>query len=374
MLPAMQRELALDYFGGGALNAVHLLGYLAGTLAAPLLARRLGMPRLSRAAHLVVAVGALACAAAPATGAGALLLALGRIATGLGAGTGIVAILVLALAAVPAASRGLVSALVWSGMGVAVILSGLAVPWLLETAVGWRVAFLLSALLAALVAFRFPPPRWRNTPQPTIESDALERFRPSELARPRWAFLVAVYFLFGVGYIAYSTFAGARLAAEGVALAAVSRTWIGFGAAMIAGALLSVVLLRFERSRRHALVAASLAGALGAWLASGSGEGAALGGALLVGLGVAATPALVSAYARERCSAAQYARAFSLVTAAMGVGQLIGPLAGGSLADQFGTVAAVHLALAAYSIAALLALIDGTTETRVRAGFPSRLS
>ncbi len=66
MLPALQRDLALDYFGGGALNAVHLLGYLAGTLAAPTLARRLGMPRLSRYAHALVALGALACALAPA--------------------------------------------------------------------------------------------------------------------------------------------------------------------------------------------------------------------------------------------------------------------------------------------------------------------
>jgi hypothetical protein len=35
MLPALQRDLSLAYFGGGALNAAHLLGYLAGTLAAP---------------------------------------------------------------------------------------------------------------------------------------------------------------------------------------------------------------------------------------------------------------------------------------------------------------------------------------------------
>ncbi|MDH5352077.1 MAG: YbfB/YjiJ family MFS transporter, partial [Betaproteobacteria bacterium] len=57
MLPALQRDLALDYFGGGALNAAHLLGYLAGTLAAPALARKAGMARLARTAHALAALG-----------------------------------------------------------------------------------------------------------------------------------------------------------------------------------------------------------------------------------------------------------------------------------------------------------------------------
>lgn len=39
MLPALQRDLALDGLPGGAPNTVHLLGCLAGTLAAPALVR-----------------------------------------------------------------------------------------------------------------------------------------------------------------------------------------------------------------------------------------------------------------------------------------------------------------------------------------------
>ena len=63
--------------------------------------------------------------------------------------------------------------------------------------------------------------------------------------------------------------------------------------------------------------------------------GAALAGALLVGLGTGSTPTIVTTYARERCSAEDYALAFSVATAALGIGQLLGPLAAGALADRF---------------------------------------
>src|SRR5688500_11034407 len=62
MLPSLRRDLALDYFLGGALNAVHLLGYLIGTLVAPKIARRIGMVKCSAVSHGLVAVGAVICA------------------------------------------------------------------------------------------------------------------------------------------------------------------------------------------------------------------------------------------------------------------------------------------------------------------------
>lgn len=357
MLPALQRDLALDYFGGGALNAAHLLGYLAGTLAAPMLARQLGMPRLARYAHALVAVSALLCAIAPGgTSAGPALLALGRLGTGLGAGAGIVAILVIVFAAVPAASRSLASALVWSGMGFAVVLSGLAAGPLVEGAYGWRAAFAVSAVLGALLALVFPPRGLRPAgAEPAIQQPGhgLRQF-----LRARWVFLIGAYFMFGAGYIAYSTFAGARLAAIGAPLASVSGMWIAFGAAMIAGSAITFALLRIDRRRKFALVAALLAGALGALASWSDATGAALLGALLVGLGTAATPTIVTTYTRERCSAEDYALAFSVATAALGIGQLLGPLAAGALADRLGVAAVALFAVAVYAMGAALALFE----------------
>jgi predicted MFS family arabinose efflux permease len=356
MLPALQRDLALDYFGGGALNAMHLLGYLAGTLAAPMLARRLSMPRLSRHAHALVALSALVCAIAPgSTPIGPVLLALGRLGTGLGAGAGIVAILVIVFAAVPAALRSLASALVWSGMGFAVVLSGLAAGPLVEGAHGWRAAFAVSAVLAALLALVFPP---RGLRPAGAEPAAQPSHGLRQFLRARWHFLIGTYFLFGAGYIAWSTFAGARLAAIGAPLASVSAMWIAFGVAMIAGSAITFALLRIDRQRKFALVAALLAGALGALASWSDATGAALVGALLVGLGTAATPTIVTTYTRERCSAEDYALAFSVATAALGVGQLLGPLAAGALADRLGVAAVALFAVAVYAQGAALALFE----------------
>jgi predicted MFS family arabinose efflux permease len=363
MLPALQRDLALAYFGGGALNAAHLLGYLAGTLAAPTLARRLGMPRLSRYAHALVALSALICALAPNSApSGPLLLALGRLGTGLGAGAGIVAILVIVLAAVPAASRSLASALVWSGMGFAVVLSGLAAGPLVEGTNGWRAAFAVSAAIAALLALVFPPRGLRTA----AAEPAAARAGLNQFLRARWSFLIGAYFMFGAGYIAWSTFAGARLAAIGAPLGAVSAMWIAFGAAMIAGSALSFAVLRIDRRRRFALVAALLAGALGALASWSDAPGAALAGALLVGLGTAATPTIVTTTARERCSAEDYALAFSVATAALGIGQLLGPLAAGALADRLGVAAVALFAVAVYAVGAALSLLDGFTAQAAR--------
>jgi len=100
-----------------------------------------------------------------------------------------------------------------------------------------------------------------------------------------------------------------------------------------------------------------VSGSLGAFVLQGS-AGNTLGGAILVGLGIAAIPTIVSTYARQRCSAEDYAKAFSYASSALGIGQLVGPVAAGALADHFGMAAVPLFAASAYSIGGLLALCD----------------
>ena len=65
VLPSLRSELGLGYTAGGVLNALHLGGYLTGTLLGPAIARRIGMARMARWGHALVAAGALLCALAP---------------------------------------------------------------------------------------------------------------------------------------------------------------------------------------------------------------------------------------------------------------------------------------------------------------------
>ena len=353
VLPSLRSELGLGYTAGGVLNALHLAGYLAGTLLGPSLARHFGLARTARVAHLWVAAGALLSALAPVSpGLGVGLLGLGRLATGLGAGPAVIAIMVSVMAGVAEPARARASVLMWTGMAAAILACGLGVPWLMQTG-QWRWVFAAAAAVAALMSAGFPVAA--ALPGSAVSGPV---FSLASVAGPRWAWLVATYACFGLGYIAYATFAGTRMAAAAAPLGLVALTWSTFGLATLTGSAATLWLLGRPALRLHALPLAMALAAIGCGVASLDSAGAALTAAVLVGLGMAAIPALVTAAARARSSDADYARAFSIATAAMGLGQLIGPVAAGALADRYGSAAAPLFGMAAYGLGALLASID----------------
>lgn len=353
VLPALRTELGLGYTAGGVLNAVHLLGYLCGTLLGPWLARRLGLARQARAAHLLVAAGALLCSLVPASpDVGVLLLGLGRLAAGLGAGAAVIAIMVSVMAGVAEPQRAAASVLMWTGMAAAILGCGLAAPWLLAPG-HWRLVFAAAALLALLLAWGLPVPAALPG-----SGGSGPGFTLVSVASRRWAGLVATYLCFGLGYIAYATFAGTRLAAAQATPAVIMATWGTLGVATLVGGALTLGLLARPALRGHALPLAMALAAAGCAVAALAGPAAALAGAVLVGLGMAAIPAQVTAAARARSNAVDYARAFSVATAAMGLGQLAGPVLAGAMADAFGSAAAPLFAAAAYGVGALCAAVD----------------
>ncbi len=353
VLPSLRQELGLGYTAGGVLNAVHLAGYLAGTLLAPNLARHLGMARMGRASNALVAAGALLCALAPASpGVGAVLLGIGRLATGLGAGGAVIAIMVIVLARVDESSRAAASVLMWTGMAAAILGCGLGAAWLLQPG-AWRWAFAVAALVAMVLVVGFPVQA--SAPQTSTGGPG---FTLASVATPNWAWLIAAYGCFGMGYIAYATFAGTRLAAAQAPVALVTMTWTTLGLATLCGSAATLWLLGRPTLRAYALPWALGLAAAGCAVTAQAGAAAALAGAVLVGLGMAAIPALVTAAARARSSAADYARAFSIATAVLGLGQFVGPVLAGALADLFGSAAAPWFGAAAYGLGAVLAGID----------------
>ena len=356
VLPSLRSELGLGYTAGGLLNAVHLAGYLAGTLLGPALARRIGMARMARAGHGLVLAGALLCALAPADrGSGVLLLGIGRLATGLGAGVAVIAIMVSVMAGVAEASRAAASVLMWTGMAAAILGCGLGAAWLLQPG-AWRWAFLAAAGVALVLALGFPAQD--SAPAATGAHTAAAGFTLASVATPRWAWLVSAYACFGMGYIAFATFAGTRLAAARAPISVVTLTWTTLGLATLCGSAATLWLLGRPALRAWALPLAMALAATGCAVSSLAFASAALAGAVGVGLGMAAVPALITAAARARSSATDYARAFSIATAAMGLGQFAGPVLAGALADQFGSAAAPLFGAVAYGLGALFASID----------------
>jgi predicted MFS family arabinose efflux permease len=361
VLPAFARDLQLSLTAVGLLGTLHLIGYLLGTLASPSLNAKVGALALCRGSHFVFAFAMLVCGLT----SDITTMAAGRFVAGLAAGFGVFSIFLIVFDATEPAKRSAAGSIVWSGIGVAIIASGLASGPLLDGD-AWRLSFIVPAALALAVAVFIPRTASAARGQPKAADASQSRLH--ELTSARWIFLVAAYFLFGAGYISYVTFAGVMLKGIGLSSAGITWFWVMYGASAIAGAALGAALLSGRFARRIALCAALGSGAIGCLLVVHGGNWTVFAASsLLVGLGGVATPAIVTFLTRNRTSDAAYPFFFTVGTASLGLGQLSGPALGGLLADGFGPSVIGGFAAAIYGAGMLAAAADGFfTRTWIR--------
>jgi predicted MFS family arabinose efflux permease len=348
VLPAFARDLQLSLTAAGLLGTLHLIGYLLGTLASPSLNAKVGALALCRASHFVFACAMLVCGLTSDT----TTMAASRFVAGLAAGFGVFSIFLLVFGATEPEKRSAAGSLVWSGIGVAIVASGLASGPILDGG-AWRLSFIVPAVLALAVAVFIPRTASATRAQPKTADASPSRL--AELTSARWIFLVAAYFLFAAGYISYSTFAGVMLKGIGLSSGGVTWFWVMYGASSIAGA----ALLSGGFARRIALSAALGSGAIGSVLVVHGENWTVFAASVLVGLGSVATPAIVTFLIRNRTNDAAYPFFFTVGTASLGLGQLSGPAVGGLLADWFGPSAIGCFAAASYGAGMLAAAADG---------------
>jgi predicted MFS family arabinose efflux permease len=367
VLPAMRSELHGDYGAFGTVATVHFACYLAGSLAGPLVLRRDPAARATASwSHAAVALTLAASAAATSV----VALGVARALLGLATGVGVVAVFSATMERVAPARRGAVSGIVWSGLAIGLIVSAIPTPWLLATPGGWRAGTLAAALIAAVTAIGLAvsmrTPRVAGAAAPVLPSSETP-FAVRDLLRPnRFLLLALAYGGGGAAYTAYATFAVAALRSEGFDASAVAGVWTALGGTGIAGALAVGALMR-GALRRWAFAICLGTGALGCVLAALPGTAEAIAGALGVGASLASLPAIATAEARRRATAATGPAAFTAVTCVFGVGQIVGPFSGGVLADRAGPGAVAWLAAAYYAAGAVFALADGAVQRRTRA-------
>jgi predicted MFS family arabinose efflux permease len=335
LLPTMRAELGWSYFTAGAMNTVNAAGYLAGALAAPWLIARLGARAtfvgggVAAAAlialHGVVAADGLLYALRGATGvaSAAIFVSGGLMAARMGLrddlGPGITSSLVLGL--------------YYGGTGLGIVASAALVPPLVAlTALqagrpGWQWAWMaLGALaLAATAAMA-----WRAPAAAKQESAA----RPTARVDPRpFAYGLAGYFMFGLGYIGYMTFIVTLLREQALSTGTVIAFYAVLGLGVMASPWLWAGLLQRHRdgrplARLNALLAAAtalpvlLAHPVAAFVSG------ALFGAVFLSV-VASTTVLV----RHNLPPAAWPAGISAFTIVFAAGQIIGPGLVGALAD-----------------------------------------
>lgn len=339
ILPLMLEGTALGTAEGGLIASANFLGYLAGALIAALP----GLPGTSRAWLLGGLAGsALTTAAMALPDSFAVFLAL-RFLGGVASAFVLVHASTLVLARLAEAGRSGLSALHFAGVGAGIALSAVLVALAREAGADWRDLWLVSGA-AAVLAF---PLVLRAVPEAAPERAASPASVPPVEAGKRlgYASLVIAYGLFGFGYIITATFLVAIVRDAPATAALEPVIWAAVG---LAGAPSVALWGRVARQigLRPAYAVACLVEAAGI-LASvlWTGPAGAITAAVLMGgtfMGITA----VGLMAGRQAAPGNPQRALALMTAAFGLGQIIGPSFAGILHEQLGSFLVPSLAAA----------------------------
>lgn len=329
ILPAMRDNLGWTYAEAGAMNTTNALGYLAGALLSAPLAMRLGNRRIFWLAMLLSAIGLFASGLT----ANYLLLLTFRTLVGFsGAVTFISGAALASRLAVGAAGGSFIVGLYFGGVGLGIVTSGVSLPILLErSATAWPLAWLILGglgLVATVVGRQtaLSLPELERRPQGSRSGAFKTMLWPAALA----------YFLFGLGYITYMTFVIAFLRDQGTDAAQVSVFWLVLG---LSTALSTFVWGRaLDRMRSgYALALILLLNAFGAGIPLLSNALAGLlVSALLFGSSFLSVVSAVTTIVRNNLPQHAWTGSIALFTVLFSVGQTLGPLLSGALADASG--------------------------------------
>lgn len=327
MLPAMRADLGLNYSQAGALNTANAIGYLGGALFAARYVSALGNRRLFCVGMVATVIAILGSGL---TGDFVAQLGL-RTVTGVGGAMVFICGAVLASNVYPDRPRLASSAiaLYFGGAGAGILLSGAGVPPLLAI-VGdraWRSAWLAIGIVSALFAV-FAIWAARQIDEPSSGA----RGGTWPIAALRAA--LASYFLFGAGYIAYMTFVVAWMVSHGRSTLDVSLTWGILGIST----LVAPLAWRIPRARwRPATVLAASGAVLGIGAALpllSTSRPVMLLSAVFFGGAMFTTPAAVTDLVKTALPKASWGSAVSVFTVVFAIGQSIGPVLTGWLADM----------------------------------------
>ncbi len=331
LLPPMRADLGLGYAAAGWLNTANAFGYFLGALLTARLVARRGAAWSFRTGMWTS--GALLVATGLTRDVG--LLTLLRLAAGISGALVFIGggVLAATLASRPGVHRGLALGLYYGGAGIGIVASGALLPPLLAfgAADGWQSAWVWLGVLAWLCAALA-----RSAAAPANDVPLRPGAHPS--AWPRAAYWPALlgYGLFGVGYIAYMTFVIAWLQHLEAGTATIAVFWCVLGLATIASSWVwAEVLERLRGGKALALLMAVLALASILPLIARGWPGL-FASALLFGGSFLSVVSTTTALVRRTLPPAAWSAGIGAFTSVFALGQCIGPMATGWLADRLG--------------------------------------
>lgn len=350
VLPAMMADLHLDPAQSGLIAAANFAGYLAGAVLAGYgwasgHERPLALAALAANAVLLAAMGL--ASSVPA-------FAIVRFLAGLVSAFGLVFTSGIVLSHGIAARDARVPTIHFSGVGAGIALSSLLVFGLSSLSFGgmavWRIDWLFAALLSAIaygvVRFLLPAAAGSASAKPEP---------PLVWTRSLFA-LTFSYGLFGIGYVVTATFIVAIVREAGSSPLLESLTWFATGLTA------AISLAAWKYPERWV-------GSLGVYRAALVLEAVGVAATVVLpmpysvligGLLLGATFMIITAYglqlARQMANESPR-RVFAMMTAAFGIGQIVGPLGAGWLAAKSGSFGLPSLVAAGILAIAVVATL-----------------
>jgi predicted MFS family arabinose efflux permease len=349
LLPAMRADLGWSYTLAGAMNTVNALGYLLGALSMPRLLKRFDAVQIllfgAAAASVFMALTGFFTTAEP--------LLVQRLLAGVASAWVFVAggLLAAQLGARHAGRSGLILGVYYGGVGLGIVFSTLLVPsvdyfmlstlhvWPQAWAVAWW--FLALGCVVATLVLILKSAALRQFVQPASvkQTTATITQNATQFKWAPFAYALAGYGMFGVGYIGYMTFVIALLREQSASTATITVFYALLGLAVMASSRIWAGLLdKYKGGQALAFLnfllgCAIVIPALTTWLPALVFSGVLFGGVFLSV--VASTTALV----RHNLPPAAWVGGISAFTVVFAAGQIVGPTMVGWIADGKGGLA-----------------------------------
>ena len=367
VLPSMRSDLDWNYTQAGWLNTANAIGYLIGALLTRLIIVRTGNRGLFIGGVLLTALAMLATGLTRDIG----WLGVWRMVSGICGAAAFIAGGALSGNVLPAQPQraSTTIAIFFGGGGVGFLLCGVALPLLLDSGgpAAWQEAWLWMGWAGLLL---FALCTWAAT---RIAEPETTRAGTGPAVRAEIGHLRAgliTYIMFGLGYIGYMTFVIAWMRDHGATTGAVIAMWVTFGVASLLGPWLwRIPLTRWSPGRMLAAAMAVLgAGALLPLL--NAGMPSMLVSAVLFGASMWNIPGSVTHLVKRALPLPAWGAAVATFTIFFAIGQILGPVATGWLADTFGSLRiGLGLSVGVLFLGALVALAQ---RDEVAAGVQAR--
>lgn len=366
----MGEALTLSYGQMGVIGTVNFCGYLGAVLFSGLLTARLGA-RLLISLALVLVAGSMVLVGFSNNYLVILVL---YFLTGVGSALSNVPIMALLAVWFDTASRGRAAGLCVMGNGLGMLIAGISVPVLNGFSGGWRVSWVVLGGFAGCIAVACFA-LIRNCPVEDdsviaqFDSDGETLESSSSQGSVEGTTILyhcgAIYFLFGFTYVIYVTFFVTTLVQErGLSEHAAGDLWAWVGILSLAsGPVFGYLSDRY--GRKAALVAVFfIQGAAYLLVALPYGMVPVYISLIFFGIVAWSVPTIMAALIGDYSGPERTAAMFGFITFLFGVGQIIGPLCGGYIAEQSGSFSssfllAALLALGAVVLSLLLPVRDG---------------